>query len=186
MGSRARKENPRFWHQNAYHWLAITRQEAAKAINTLPVVQGCAGLVILRGTLDRLPVASARTRSEHDVDIYIIIFPALAVVVFLCLRSVLGQRTGSERPFRISAFAYRLSMIAAVLCAVDYVAYEAKWYSALEARVTPITTISGPARVVDGDSVVVAYYWQWHSSRGLRWSCLICIGRPKNRGKVTT
>jgi len=46
-------------------------------------------------------------------------------------------------------------MIAAVLCAVHYVAYEAKWYSALEARVTPITTISGLARVVDGDTVVV-------------------------------
>ena len=80
---------------------------------------------------------------------------ALAVFVFLRLRSVLGQRTGSERPFRVSAFAYRLSMIAAVLCAVNYVAYEAKWYSAIEARVTPITTISGPARVVDGDTVVV-------------------------------
>jgi hypothetical protein len=89
------------------------------------------------------------------VDIYTIIFLALAVFILLRLRSVLGRRTGSERPFLVSAFAYRLSMIAAVLCAVHYVAYEAKWYSALEARVTPITTISGPARVVDGDTVVV-------------------------------
>ena len=91
---------------------------------------------------------------EGDVDIYTIIFAALAVFIFLRLRSVLGQRTGSERPFRVSAFTYRLSMIAAVLCAVHYVAYEAKWYSALEAAVTPITTISGLARVVDGDTVV--------------------------------
>ena len=89
------------------------------------------------------------------MDIYTIIFLALAVFVCLRLCSVLGQRTGSERPFRVSAFVYRLSMIAAVLCAVLYVAYEAKWYSAIEARVTPITTISGPARVVDGDTVVV-------------------------------
>jgi predicted lipid-binding transport protein (Tim44 family) len=33
-----------------------------------------------------------------DVDIYTIIFLALAVFIFLRLRSVLGQRTGSERP----------------------------------------------------------------------------------------
>ena len=61
---------------------------------------------------------------EGDVDIYTIIFAVLAVFIFLRLRSVLGQRTGS-------GFAYRLSMIAAGLCAVHYVAYEAKWYSAL-------------------------------------------------------
>jgi predicted lipid-binding transport protein (Tim44 family) len=36
--------------------------------------------------------------SEFDVDIYTIIFLALAVFIFLRLRSVLGQRTGSERP----------------------------------------------------------------------------------------
>jgi predicted lipid-binding transport protein (Tim44 family) len=34
----------------------------------------------------------------RDVDIYTIIFLALAVFIFLRLRSVLGQRTGSERP----------------------------------------------------------------------------------------
>jgi predicted lipid-binding transport protein (Tim44 family) len=33
-----------------------------------------------------------------DVDIYTIIFLALAVFIFLRLRSVLGQRTGQERP----------------------------------------------------------------------------------------
>ncbi len=32
------------------------------------------------------------------MDIYTIIFPALAVFIFLRLRNVLGQRTGSERP----------------------------------------------------------------------------------------
>ena len=31
-------------------------------------------------------------------DIYTIVFLALAVVIFLKLRSVLGQRTGRERP----------------------------------------------------------------------------------------
>lgn len=32
------------------------------------------------------------------MDIYTIIFLALAVFIFLRLRSVLGQRTGNERP----------------------------------------------------------------------------------------
>src|SRR6478609_7298340 len=37
--------------------------------------------------------------SMHNVfDIYTIIFLALAVFIFLRLRSVLGQRTGRERP----------------------------------------------------------------------------------------
>jgi len=87
------------------------------------------------------------------VDIYTTIFLALAVVVCLCLYSVLEQRTGSERPFRVSAFTYRLSMIASVLLAVHFVAYEAKWYEAIAARVTPI---SGLARVIDGDAVIFA------------------------------
>jgi predicted lipid-binding transport protein (Tim44 family) len=39
-----------------------------------------------------------RPESENDVDIYTIIFLALAVFIFVRLRSVLGQRTGSERP----------------------------------------------------------------------------------------
>lgn len=38
------------------------------------------------------------TRKQFDVDIYTIIFLALAVFIFLRLRSVLGQRTGAERP----------------------------------------------------------------------------------------
>jgi predicted lipid-binding transport protein (Tim44 family) len=38
-------------------------------------------------------------REQHDeFDIYTIIFLALAVFIFLRLRSVLGQRTGRERP----------------------------------------------------------------------------------------
>lgn len=41
---------------------------------------------------------SDRLESEYDVDIYTIIFLALAVFIFLRLRNVLGQRTGSERP----------------------------------------------------------------------------------------
>ena len=39
-----------------------------------------------------------KTRKRYDVDIYTIIFLALAVFIFLRLRSVLGQRTGNERP----------------------------------------------------------------------------------------
>ena len=38
------------------------------------------------------------SESGYDVDIYTIIFLALAVFIFLRLRNVLGQRTGSERP----------------------------------------------------------------------------------------
>jgi predicted lipid-binding transport protein (Tim44 family) len=45
------------------------------------------------------PSASLLRRSLRDVfDIYTIIFLALAVFIFLRLRSVLGQRTGRERP----------------------------------------------------------------------------------------
>ena len=40
----------------------------------------------------------AETRKRNDVDIYTIIFLALAVFIFVRLRNVLGQRTGSERP----------------------------------------------------------------------------------------
>ena len=37
----------------------------------------------------------------------------------------------SERPFPVSALDYRLSMIAAILGTVNYVAYQAKWHAAL-------------------------------------------------------
>ena len=106
--------------------------------------------------------------SEHDVNMYIFIFAALAVVIFFSLRSVLGQRTGSERPFRISAFAYRLSLIASVLCAVQWVAYKTKWHAALEAAITPVATISGPARVMTATPSLWVYYWRWRSTRGRR------------------
>ena len=43
--------------------------------------------------------SGSRLGSLRDVfDIYTIIFLALAVFIFLRLRSVLGQRTGRERP----------------------------------------------------------------------------------------
>lgn len=41
---------------------------------------------------------AAVIRKQCDVDIYTIIFLALAVFIFLRLRNVLGQRTGNERP----------------------------------------------------------------------------------------
>lgn len=45
-----------------------------------------------------------RQANGRDVDIYTIIFLGLAVFIFLRLRSVLGQRTGHERPpYDISA-----------------------------------------------------------------------------------
>jgi len=52
----------------------------------------------LKGTLYRQAGCRQRPESENDVDIYTIIFLALAVFIFLRLRNVLGQRTGSERP----------------------------------------------------------------------------------------
>src|SRR6202012_3918626 len=45
------------------------------------------------------PLRPCGSRESIDVfDIYTIIFLALAVFIFLRLRSVLGQRTGPERP----------------------------------------------------------------------------------------
>src|SRR5471032_3462166 len=55
-------------------------------------------LPFLAGTLYRRTHCRRRPESECDVDIYTIIFLALAVFIFLRLRNVLGQRTGSERP----------------------------------------------------------------------------------------
>src|ERR1700751_6314933 len=52
---------------------------------------------LLREQLERRFVAGVR-RKRNDVDIYTIIFLALAVFIFLRLRNVLGQRTGNERP----------------------------------------------------------------------------------------
>src|SRR5262249_34828133 len=45
------------------------------------------------------PLPTKGSESRYDVfDIYTIIFLALAVFIFLRLRNVLGQRTGTERP----------------------------------------------------------------------------------------
>jgi endonuclease YncB( thermonuclease family) len=88
-----------------------------------------------------------------NVDTYTIIFAALAVFICLRLYSVLGQRTVSED----SAFLNRVSVIAVLLAVVLYVASEIPgrhWANAN--AVAPMTTISGSARVVDGDTVVVA------------------------------
>jgi predicted lipid-binding transport protein (Tim44 family) len=52
-----------------------------------------------RQTFAAGPFAAPAAESMHNVfDIYTIIFLALAVFIFLRLRSVLGQRTGRERP----------------------------------------------------------------------------------------
>jgi hypothetical protein len=85
--------------------------------------------------------------SEHDVamDIYIIIFLALAVFIFLRLRYVLGQRTLSERSPSIPLTGILLTLTAAALGAVFFDVGRANWYQ----------TISGPARVIGGDTVVV-------------------------------
>jgi predicted lipid-binding transport protein (Tim44 family) len=55
----------------------------------------CSQRVPAAGSFDRRRKAQ---KAENDVDIYTIIFLALAVFIFLRLRNVLGQRTGSERP----------------------------------------------------------------------------------------
>jgi hypothetical protein len=82
-----------------------------------------------------------KQKSEHDVDTYSAVFLGLAVFFFL-VRSVLRQRTGSERPLVTDTLFYRLSMIAAVLGVVLYVADKAQWHSAPEAALTPVAAPS--------------------------------------------
>ena len=54
----------------------------------------------------------------------------------------------------------RLATIAADLGAVLLIARDAKWFSAIAEAVEPAETfISGPARVIDGETVVVAGKW---------------------------
>ena len=79
------------------------------------------------------------------MDTYSVVFLALAVFFFL-VRSVLRLRTGSERSPVTDAFFYRLSMIAAVLGAMLYVADKAQWHSRLEAALTPVAapTVAAP------------------------------------------
>ena len=103
-----------------------------------PSPKGCTGLVF--------------SELEGDVDIYTIIFAALAVVVCLRLYSVLGQHTGSGYVTGIL-----LAVTAAALGVVVFDVGGAKWFPA-QANVPSTTaapTISGPARVIDGDTVVV-------------------------------
>lgn len=88
------------------------------------------------------------------MDIYTTIFAGLAVFVCLRLYSVLGQSTESKHV----AFLNRLSVIVVLLAVVFYVASEIpKRHRANLSSVLPGTaTIHGPARVIDGDTVVVA------------------------------
>jgi len=58
----------------------------------------CRGLVIRTDPGILLPARRDGERMAEVFDIYTIIFLALAVFIFLRLRSVLGQRTGRERP----------------------------------------------------------------------------------------
>src|ERR1700726_2525605 len=91
------------------------------------------------------------------VDTYSIVFLALAVFFFV-VRSVLRQRAGSERPPVTDTFFYRLSMIAAVLSAVLYVANKAQWYSVLEAALMPVAapTVRAPTALAPlADSVPI-------------------------------
>jgi micrococcal nuclease len=97
------------------------------------------------------------------VDIYTIIFAALAVVICLRLRSVLGQHTGSEWPSAIPVTGILLTLTAAALGAVVFDLGGDKLYPVpatptfrTAASTTAAPTISGPARVIDGDTVVVA------------------------------
>src|SRR5438105_3037903 len=75
-------------------------------------------------------------------DTYSLIFVAMAVFFFL-VRSV--QRAGSERLPVADTLLYRLSIIAAVLGAVLYVANKAQWHRATEeAASTPVAAPSAP------------------------------------------
>jgi predicted aspartyl protease len=91
------------------------------------------------------------------VDPYSVVFLAMAVFFFL-VRSVLRLRTGSERSPVTDAFFYRLSMIAAVLGAVLYVADKAQWHSRLEAALTPVhaPTVHAPTVAATTESAPVA------------------------------
>jgi predicted aspartyl protease len=91
------------------------------------------------------------------VDLYSVVFLAMAVFFFL-VRSVLRLRTGSERSPVTDAFFYRLSMIAAVLGAVLYVADKAQWHSRLEAALTPVhaPTVHAPTVAATTESAPVA------------------------------
>ena len=90
------------------------------------------------------------------MEFYTIIFLALAVFIFLRLHSVLGQRTHQRR--RIPVTGLLLTLTAAALGAVYFDVGGAKWYppATVGSSTTAAPTISGSARVIDGDTVVVA------------------------------
>src|SRR6202023_3815019 len=58
----------------------------------------CSAVKLSRDPLLGRPTICDAERMPDVFDIYTIIFLALAVFIFLRLRSVLGQRTGRERP----------------------------------------------------------------------------------------
>ena len=83
-------------------------------------------------------------------------FLALAILIYLRLRSVLGQQTHQRR--RIPETGILLTLTAAALVAVSLDVGSAKRFPlrTIAASTTAAPTISGPARVIDGDTVVVA------------------------------
>jgi endonuclease YncB( thermonuclease family) len=100
-----------------------------------------------------------KVEPESEQEIYTVIFLALAVLLFLRLRSVLGQRRRSEWPASISVTGILLTLTAAALGAVFLDVGGAKLSLGLltpSASTTAALIISGPARVIDGDTVVVA------------------------------
>jgi predicted aspartyl protease len=99
-----------------------------------------------------------KQKSEHDVDTYSIVFLALAVFFFL-VRGVLRQRSGSERPPVTDTLLYRLSIIAAVLGGVLYVANKAQWHSVLEAALTPAAAPTVVAPTVVAPTVAAPAWW---------------------------
>ena len=78
------------------------------------------------------------------LDTYSLIFVAMAVFFFL-VRSV--QRAGSERLPVADTLLYRLSIIAAVLGAVLYVANKAQWHSRIGAALTSAPSARTPLTV---------------------------------------
>src|SRR5260370_24375975 len=102
-GATARQERVATWAQNALQFsCAQTRHwpSTSSCLHRAGLNRSCnlCRARKLRGTLYGWGRCWQRPESENDVDIYTIIFLALAVFIFLRLRSVLGQRTGSERP----------------------------------------------------------------------------------------
>jgi hypothetical protein len=113
-----------------------------------------------------------------NTDTYTIMFAGAGSFIILRLRKC--SRTAHREPatchrHRHSPFHDRSRFIRAALGA-----HQAKWYSAINAAV--MTSISGLARVVAGDTVVVGtFFWQWPGG-GLSL-CIGGTGRLKNLGQ---